>query len=358
MQPFEGRRHVGRRRGTERLPHDVRLGREGDPGPQGASSPAVGLTGGPGVVAGDEDPLGLRQAHRGGQPVQHRFECAGRADERPGHRGPRGQTGVAELFEGAGHRAGRRRVGVPDRPAPQHGRGGGGGPAGQEPRAAQVADVLGGELQRGDGAEVASAAPAQGPEQVAVRVRRVRPHPADAAVGGDDLHLAQVVAGQTPGAGERGQTSAEGDSGQTDGGAPAQRQAGTGRGQRQVGLLALDAGTEPGVPAAHGGGVEGADVDHEPGAGGVSGVAVPAGAQRQRDAARAGEVDALDHVVDVRRVGDRLGTDAVEPLVDQQAGLFVGGLLRPQQHPAQARLQRRPLRRGARGARGALDRHR
>ncbi|WP_437061684.1 hypothetical protein [Streptomyces sp. enrichment culture] len=82
VQSPESRGHVGGRRLAERLPHDVRLGREGD-------------------------------------PVERWFEAGAGTEEGPDHRGSRRRTGVAELREGTGDGAWSDRVGVPERPAAQ-----------------------------------------------------------------------------------------------------------------------------------------------------------------------------------------------------------------------------------------------
>ena len=81
------------------------------------------------------------------------------------------------------------------------------------------ADLVQAERERGDDAEV-GAGPANGPEQVFVLVAARAP---DAAVGGDDLDLEQVVDRPAEAAREVAEAAAEGETGHADLGEEAER---------------------------------------------------------------------------------------------------------------------------------------
>ncbi len=212
---------------------------------------------------------------------------------------------------------------------------------------------MGGEGERGGDAEVAPAAAAAGPEQVRVAVRVAGP---DLAVGGDDLRLHQVVAGQPVGAGDHADAAAQGQPGDADGRAGA---AGDGPVVGGQPVVEID---QPGARGHGGGPGSGVDLDRghrghvhdQAGGGRPARVAVAAAAGRDRHAVVAGEGQAGGDVVGRVAVGDAGRAEAVEAGVEQPQVIEVAGRSRPDQRAGQVRGQRGPVRgRGRRGGAGA-----
>ena len=152
-----------------------------------------------------------------------------------------------------------------------------------------------------------------------------------AAVGGHQVDVDEVVAGQAPGAGQHTLTAAEGEAGDADGRARPGGQRLPARGHPGVHVDQLGTGTHLGGGAGHPDGGDPAHVEHDPGAGRPAGVGVAARAQGERQAGVAGERDGRGDVAGGRAVDDGLGADVVVPRVEQLPGPVVAGVARSDQ---------------------------
>ncbi len=183
------------------------------------------------------------------------------------------------------------------------------------------------EEERGDDAEVAAAA-AQGPEEVRVLGRAGRHEP---PVGQHDVGFEEVVDRQAAGAGQVAEAAAEGEAADAGGGDDA---AGGGEAEGVGGVVDVAPGAAAADAGGPGGGVDpdarhGREVDDEPAvAGAEAGAVVAAAADREEEAAVAGEADGGDDVAGVGAAGDEGGApvdhgveDGAGPVVARIAGL-------------------------------------
>ncbi len=200
-----------------------------------------------------------------------------------------------------------------------------------------VADLVAGEAERGDHAEVSTAA-AQCPEQIGMG-RGARGD--EGSVGKHHVRRQQVVDCQTEPPGQVADPAAEGES--PDSG---RRDEARWRGHPECHRRVVDVAPRAAAVhahrvaggihrrAAHGGQVDDERVVPDPEPAGV----VPAAAHREIDSVLAGEPDAGDDVGDVDAAGDRRGSTVDHGVVDGSCRV-VGRVAGPDRRPTQGRGQ-------------------
>src|SRR5436190_5908308 len=148
-----------------------------------------------------------------------------------------------------------------------------------------------------------------------------------AAVRGDDLHTAHVVAGEAELPRRVADAAAEREAGDADGRARSTGDRHAVRVELRVDVDQLRARSDDCGPAVGGerDRVQAAYVEHDAGRRRVAPVAVPAGARNDVDAVLAGPAHGRDDVRRVRAVDDRTWVDRVEPRALEQSRVRVGG---------------------------------